>query len=467
MTAHDHNDHNAHADHLLDTNLREFGAIAAHDLPHDLSPEQLASFKAAPPATSHTLHRSPRTRSRVLFGLSSAAAAVILAVGVVLFPGAQPQQVSAATILDSLRARTITGVRMVINDARQDGVRLDGEFILHFRTPRTIEQLIDQAHLADPAVDPADDTDVILNASVSVDQGSLAGYWLDVHAAFSPQSRWVFARSADRPLPKPTGPDAMALLFVHNFLRQGVFVDLTQFDLESLAHQLDLTDPDFPTDHDLPNDGDEPVQSDVNADAGRSNRSGLSADARFRVTGPSTDPDTGARTPGTLSLGMTLGGTDTEPFGQFLSQLLTGRAGPAQFDQFRQMVEGAGGAATVEPMGNDRFLLTAMPDAASAQAACFSALQITYARDTGVELVELVGVNSGSIILTFLSDPIDPARLSPEALLGPNTLTITPDLLNSFRPFLAPSAAPPQATDPAAGDDSISDDTDPESNPDN
>ncbi|MBX3387777.1 MAG: hypothetical protein KF768_14520 [Phycisphaeraceae bacterium] len=461
MTTHDHNDH---ADHLLDANLREFGAIAAHDLPHDLSPEQLASFKAAPPATSHTLHRSPRTRSRVLFGLSSAAAAVILAVGVVLFPGAQPQQVSAATILDSLRARTITGVRMVINDARQDGVRLDGEFILHFRTPRTIEQLIDQAHLADPAVDPADDTDVILNASVSVDQGSLAGYWLDVHAAFSPQSRWVFARSADRPLPKPTGPDAMALLFVHNFLRQGVFVDLTQFDFEDLISRLE---PEI-TEDDMPDDFRAELKADLGMPPEQAPRTGFNmhGDARIRVTGPSTDPDTGARTPGTLSLGMTLGGPDTEPFGQFLSQLLTGRAGPAQFDQFRQMVEGAGGAATVEPMGNDRFLLTAMPDAASAQAACFSALQITYARDTGVELVELVGVNSGSIILTFLSDPIDPARLSPDALLGPNTLTVTPDLLNSFLPFLAPTPSP--ATDPA--DDSNTDtdlDTDTESNPDN
>lgn len=484
MNAHDSNNldrpGNDHADRLLDANLRELGSRMASDLPGDLSSEELASFKsvaclsrssevpralhaaakradaATDRAAGHVpipiTHNGVRSmkRSRMLFGISSAAAAVILASGVLLFTGGQRQQVNASTILNSLRARTVSGMHITLTGMQDPEATVSGEVIVHFRTPQTMSQLLDDNR----PIDGPDDVDVLANLNIGVQQGDLAGFGLDFSAAFTPETKWVFAKSSGQ-APAAGNSGGLPAMFIHNALRNGVFMDLSHIDFDELFADAD---PHAMLDQ-MPPEMRAEIEAEIEAELGHSldeleqihdHGAGMHSRVRLHVKPPGVDATTGEREPGVFSVGAGLhglGGDDAQSMGQTLKQFLTGRAGAEQFDQFRQAVEGAGGAASVEPLGNDRYLLTATggPDDD------FSAVQITYTQDPtggeagGVDRIEIVGIGSGmgdgpgtgTAVLTFLNDPIDPALLNPDRLLTPATFIVTQEWLDSMMGFFS------------------------------
>lgn len=417
-------DRNDHADRLLDANLGRIGAAmhASGETPAGLNPELLAAFKQSPRSgvkrdsaassfagsqgvpTHEPMNRARirTTRARVAAGLSAIAAMVAIAAAV-FTTGTPSSRVNAATILTSLRSRTISGVNMAFKDIRTPMASMNGMVKLRIDPPVELDTLLDHGRDAgsDDRLTATADMDVIVH------EPTIDGAAFRFRAALSNDRKWFFVQnttsgSAQGDQTRPT------FAMVHLLTRSGVLVDFSDLSSDDLRLLAPLS----------PSPDGEPDGGNIGDHSNMRVSVGLSASSS---------------TPGRVR--PIVGIEMSDRFQSLIRQVLTGVAGSEQMGEIQNIIHDAGREATVENLGNGRFLLTVSCPAEDPRND-LATVRVTYAKDVGVESVEIVprAPSTGSVVLTFANDPIDTQLLDPGRLTTPQTFVIDSDWIRSWLP---------------------------------
>lgn len=388
-------------DQHLDANLRALGPTIS--LPPAPDAARLASWKAVDagagpsPAGVEDTHafsgrvRRLRPRRRWLAAFSGVAAAVA-AGSAILFTVTRGSQVSANTILESLRHASVEGVRITLTGVQADNASVDGQIAVRLTRPINIEALLDgQANFDGGVREAYAQMDVRLGEA-----GPVSGLSVHVEGALSEPSSWVFVSSNDVPGQLAQGNPIATMLA--NMMRGGLIVDFGAGATERLMHQLEHEADDG--DNDAP-----PIE------------------IRFeqQVEGPAHADGAGAP----------INGVDEIP--PAIRGLLTGQAGQQELEEVGRMLRDGTPGSTIQEQPGGRFVLTVRPP--DGQAGASATLRIGYLQGAGVEWVEItdLGNFAGAVRLELLTSPIDPTLLQKDRLVVPGrTITVTEELLRSL-----------------------------------
>ncbi|MGH7132940.1 MAG: hypothetical protein ACREJO_13450 [Phycisphaerales bacterium] len=361
---------------MLDANLR---AIAGRiDLPPDPAPDAVASWKQPSPAKRAAgpfplvrTHRPGVFRmSRTRFALFGSAVAATVALGAVFFASTGGSKVQAATILKSLRARTVEGVRVNLQQIHCDTFAVNGEVRVQFGAPTTIDQLME----APPDVE-------VVYAALDVTHDGNA---LRLEGALREHAAWIFAR----------GEVPEAQLFAPG-IRNGVIVDLGPEFVKMLSG---------PDCGDGPDDIDPALIPPEMLDpaAGQGN-------VQIVIK---NDPDNP-------------GGIAAIPDG-LLKNLFSGKAGPDQLKEIETVLNQSDTTTTVQDLGSGQYLLTCTPNAGGERLDGVGTTKVSYTEQRGVEWIEvtLVGEATGIVRIDFPETRIDAVLLDKARLIEQGKTTV-------------------------------------------
>jgi hypothetical protein len=393
-------DQDKHEDRLADRNLRMIGRLL--QLPADPTPRQRADWKRIPGPTQSALdaehpsapHRSARfvRRHRLLTVATSAiAAAIILAVLLVMPGGAAVQ---ASTILDSLRQTLLDGFRIELADLGQDGIHIDGRFIV------TLKPSAEPGGQPVDAFDPArlgyDSfySDVHLWTDDSRDEA--AGLDVQVTVALSEQARWAYLKTSRLPQRLLKEEPLAWLLF--GLTRTGVM-----FDLEGLLGTFQALAPD------------------------------------------ATGTDQGGLRTMASKMASSLPGqqlTDRGEVKQLFLDFVAGRATAEQINQVFSLIAEAARDASIVEVTPGLYLLTASDfklealDTDDAAMLADMRLEITYRAGSGLESAALtnLGQYAGTLRLSPPGGAADQNLFDRKRLVEPGVTRVCD--LSVFRPLL-------------------------------
>ena len=367
---------------MLDANLR---AISGRiDLPPDPAPDAVASWKQPSPA-KRAAGQFPLVRthspgvfrmSRSRFTLFGSAVAATVALGAFFFASTGGQKVQAATILKSLRARTVEGVRVNLQQIHCDEFAVNGELRVQFAAPATVEQLMD----APP------DVEVVYAALDLTHDGNA----LRIEGTLREHAAWIFAR----------GEVPEAQLFAPG-IRNGVIVDLGPEFVRMLSGPGcgDIDELDIP-----------PEMLDPN---------GAHGNVEIVIKNDGDNP----------------GGIAAIPDG-LLKNLFSGKAGPDQLKEIETTLNQADTTTSVQDLGSGQYLLTCTPKAGGERLDGVGTTKLSYTEQRGVEWIEvtLVGEATGTVRIDFPETRIDGSLLDKARLIEQGKTTVIDG--NSLKGFL-------------------------------
>lgn len=301
--------------------------------------------------------------SRSRLALVGSAVAATVAVGAVFFSLTGGSKVHAATILRSLRERTVEGVRISFQEVKAEGFALSGEVRVEFIGSVTIEQLTENP----PAIG-------VVYASASVDHD---GHAIRLEGAVQQASSWIYLHGE---LPE-------AGMFAPGF-RHGVLVDLGADALRTFEGGLDGEDdqPGMPVVMLAPG---APAQMEIELDQ---------------------DPDNP-------------GGMGAIPDG-LLKSLFSGKAGPEQMKEIETALNQSATSASIQDLGSGQYLLVCTPTGDRLDGV--GTTRLSYTQQRGVEWIEvtLVGEATGTIRIDFPESRIDAGLLDKARVIEQGKTTI-------------------------------------------
>lgn len=396
----------------LDANLRRVaGSLGLPAAPDAARVRSWKAAKAAPAAES---------RQRGVLGSIGgfvmakrnwvAGVAAVLAVGAAMWPFAGRSSVQARTIVESLRATTFDGVRLVLSNVEVKGVSAAGSIQLRFSKPLNMQQLIDDAEKCDSTVRAA-------YASLRVKTGKIAKLPemdVEIEAASTAESTWVYGHASKFALDELR----KALPPVAAMIEGGVLLNFGKIDLN------EFLEPD--------------VLGDVKEGLQEARGEGEKRSEKEKAAEV------------------------------MVHKLLTGKATAENLKEIQAMLKEASLDAKVESQGNGRYLLTTrkigeairaeeqrergagkgeekgegkggkhlhIDDDADLRALDDAVIRVSYMESAGVEWVEVaeLGEQHGSCRLEFTSGEIDPKLLDMTRLIqSGKTSVLNLDALKSM-----------------------------------
>lgn len=325
------------SDRMVDRNLRTFARHVS--LPGEPTECQKQSWRRtgvltrrAPIQQGVCFMRNHRTLT--LAGAGSALAATI-AVATLLFPSPR-STVGAATIFASLRDAVNNAFRISYEDIGDDGLKVDGEVVVLYGR-------------ADGDASGAEEraAAVYFDAHVQADQDmpTLAGLDYELRGTFSPDTMWVYVRAGEIPQ-EFVESNPIAAIYL-NMYKDGLLLHLDDFrqqvqevDWEAFLQTMAGLEQSAPG-ADVPTDGDLLAQARLEAE-----RVG-EAVAEWSTASPEL-----------LNSSPIILSTDLQ-LNQLFGRLLTGKAGPEDFENLTTLITEAAGDVTVTPQSDGSHLLRA------------------------------------------------------------------------------------------------------------
>ncbi|MFN0010289.1 MAG: hypothetical protein ACKVS8_01460, partial [Phycisphaerales bacterium] len=223
-----HHEHPQHDEHL-DANLRALAP--ALRLPDAPDAARMASWKtraAANPAPSREAAGERSTLGSLGAFIMArknwfAAAAAVVAVSAAMWPFAGRSEVQAHTIVERLRSTSFDSVRWRLTNVQIDNEFAEGEVHIKFAKPISMKQFLDEDEHLDCVPSAA-----YAKLHVRSSQGPVPEIDMQVEAAFTPESAWVYGRVDKH------AADALREAFppLGAMLEGGILINFGKLDLD-------------------------------------------------------------------------------------------------------------------------------------------------------------------------------------------------------------------------------------------